>query len=98
MEAFAIKSLDGSVIGVGLDEAKAWAAARIPSLLIGTYIAEGYRCVPVQITEGWIPVGIIKDEMSKDDGAAIHYADLSVHLPVGTKLYAELPPPPKEGK
>lgn len=103
MDAFAIKGPDGAILHVEPEESEEYTWEQFNESSSDApgrkyWESKGYRCVPVQITEGWIPVDIIKDEMSKDDGAALHYADLSVHLPIGTKLYAEPPPPQKERK
>lgn len=50
---------------------------------------------PVQITEGWIPVGEVIENVI---GVEVAWISTRTKPPAGTKLYAELPPPPKEGK
>lgn len=75
MEAFAAKNIKGDIVQLYMTK-----PASVPFPL---------TCIPVQVTEGWIPLGEMKE------GGVVWTGQNPHGFPVGTKFYAE---PPKEPK
>lgn len=73
--------------------------AVIESLVPLDDVIEAALSVPAQITEGWIPVAEVEVTPNPPVGAhgrKISWLTNPADISAGTKLYAELPPPPKE--